>query len=437
MLKIYNSLSRKIEIFEPINKNKVNMYVCGATTYNDIHIGNARPIIFFEVVRKYLSFLGYSVKYVSNYTDIDDKIINKSKELNITEKDLTDKYIEALREVTTKLIGKLPDETPRATEYINTMGKYIEKLIGLGYAYQNETGVYFRVGKIKDYGILSNQEIDNLDEGARIEIDEKKENPKDFNLWKFTKTGITFESPFGKGRPGWHTECVVMNDEIFGTELDIHGGGADLKFPHHENEIAQSMAINHHHLSKYWMHVGLLTMDGGKMSKSIGNVILMKDLVNNNNPKAFIQLLLSAGYRQPVNYSDDLMVQFSNDYDKMERTIKKALFILEYNKISSKSVSDEYIFAFKKEMNNDFNTANALSVCYQVVKEINKEKNLDLLATFYNTLMAMLDVLCLAPSIKVDKHDIATYDKWCEARNSKDYEKADVYRNDLAKKGWI
>ena len=437
MLKIYNSLTKRVETFEPISKPKVNMYVCGATTYNDIHIGNARPVIFFEVVKRYLNFIKYNVKYVSNYTDIDDKIINKSIEQNISEEELAENYIDALRNITIKTIGKLPDETPKATSYIKKMGTYIQKLIETEYAYRNETGVYFRIHKIKDYGILSNQELDSLDEGARIEVDEKKEDPKDFTLWKFTKVGITFDSPFGKGRPGWHTECVVMNEEIFGGPIDIHGGGVDLKFPHHENEIAQSMAMHNHHLSKYWMHVGFVTIDGGKMSKSRGKMVLLKELIEEYNPKSFILLLLSANYRQPVAFSDDLMMQFSSEYDKIERTIKKATFSIIHNKIETNIVENTYLDLFKKEMDNDFNCANALGVCYQLIKEINKEKDLNQLAVGINTLNQMLDVLCLKPILNINSCDLNTYSKWIEARNNMDFEKADVYRNELLTKGWI
>ena len=437
MLKIYNTLTNEIEAFEPIQKCKVNMYVCGATTYNDIHIGNARPLIFFEVVRRYFNYIGYEVKYVSNYTDIDDRIINRSIELKVSEKELAEKYIKAVQEVTIQTIGKLPDETPKATQYIDKMGEFINKLIEMGFAYQNETGVYFRINKIKDYGILSNQEIESLDEGVRIVVDEKKENPKDFSLWKFTKTGITFDSPFGMGRPGWHTECVVMNNEIFGNQIDIHGGGTDLKFPHHENEIAQSMAMHNHHLAKYWMHVGFVMIDGGKMSKSKGKMVLLKDLINSYNPKAYILLLLSSHYRQPVGFSDELIMQFSNEYDKIERTIKKNVFIVRYNKVTSTLLNETYLDLFNKEMDNDFNVANALGVCYQIIKDINREKNVGKLAELVNTLRYLLEVLCLNPEVEINPNDLSLYDKWTEARNSKNFVEADIYRNELSIKGWI
>ncbi|MDE7095666.1 MAG: cysteine--tRNA ligase, partial [Anaeroplasmataceae bacterium] len=272
-LKIYNSLSNQIEEFVPIHPGKVNMYVCGPTVYNHIHIGNARPVVFYDMMKNYLKYLGYDVQYASNITDVDDKIINQAIAEGKTEKEVAGFYEKCYFEAVEKLGSTKPDFIPHATEYIDEMISFIEELIKEGYAYEVDGDVFFRVKKIENYGCLSNQVSEDLEQGARISINEKKENPLDFSLWKKTEVGIKWKSPFGEGRPGWHTECVVMNHKLFGNQIDIHGGGMDLKFPHHENEIAQNEALYHNSLAKYWMHVGRLEFEGQKMSKSLHNVI--------------------------------------------------------------------------------------------------------------------------------------------------------------------
>ena len=282
-LVIYNSLTNKVEEFKPINGNKVNMYVCGPTVYGYIHIGNARPVIFYDMLRRYLAFSGYDVTYASNITDVDDKIINKAISENTTEKVVAKMFEDAYWDSVERVGSSKPDLIPHATDYINEMIELIEDLIQKGYAYVSSGDVFFRVSKIKDYGCLSNQQIEELNSGARISVDDKKENPLDFALWKKTEVGIKWDSPFGSGRPGWHTECVVMNHKLFGDVIDIHGGGMDLKFPHHENEIAQAEAAYGSHLAKYWIHVGRLDLNGVKMSKSLGNVIYVKDIDNTHD----------------------------------------------------------------------------------------------------------------------------------------------------------
>ena len=269
MLKIYNSLTNKIEEFKPIDGKNVNMYVCGPTVYDYIHIGNARPVIFYDMMARYLRFCGYNVTYASNITDVDDKIINKAIASNKTEKEIATIYENAYFEAVKKVGSNKPDLIPHATDYINEMINFIDELIKKGYAYESDGDVFFRVSKLADYGILSNQNRDELDSGARISVNEKKESPLDFALWKKTDVGIKWDSPFGAGRPGWHTECVVMNHNLFNDKLDIHGGGMDLKFPHHENEIAQSKALYNNNLANYWIHVGRLDLAGEKMSKSL------------------------------------------------------------------------------------------------------------------------------------------------------------------------
>ena len=300
-MKIYNTKTLKKEEFVPIKANEVKMYVCGPTVYNDVHIGNIRPVVVFDTLRRTFEALGYDVKYVSNYTDVDDKIIKRSKKLNISEKELTDEVIEAYNRVRDMLNAAKLYKTPRVTETMDEIIRFIDELVDKGYAYQKDGDVYFRTSSIKDYGSLSNQNLDDLRVGARIEENEGKESPLDFALWKKTDTGIKWQTRYSLGRPGWHTECVVMINKELGELIDIHGGGKDLKFPHHENERAQSLAINGSPLANYWMHSGMIDIDGVKMSKSLGNFITAKDIMNRVDPMVLRWFLLSAHYRDDIN----------------------------------------------------------------------------------------------------------------------------------------
>jgi len=437
MLKVYNTLTKQIENFKPIDKNKVSIYVCGPTVYSDIHIGNARPVIFFDVVKRYLKFIGYEVYFVSNITDVDDKIIEKAKELKIKEIDLTKKYTNHFLEMVSALGSYLPDHLPKATEYVFQMIEYILELIKKGYAYQTSKGVYFRVSRISDYGILSNQNLDELNQGVRILLDDEKEDPRDFSIWKITDEGLSYDSPFGIGRPGWHTECAVMNKEIFGKEIDIHGGGSDLKFPHHENEIAQTFAIDHHHLAKYWMHVGRLDLNDTKMSKSLGNIVLVKDLILDYEPFAFRLLIISHHYRQQINYSEDLMIQFSKEYDKIKRSLKKAFLVISLAKSFTKDIDLNYMDQFRTLMNDDFNTPNVVTLIYDILKQMNKESDSMKLAVLYQTIKTILEVLGIMPLYELTDETLLTYRNWEQARNDKDYARADYLRSELSSKGWI
>ena len=434
-LKIYNSLTNKLEEFVPINGNKVNMYVCGPTVYNYIHIGNARPVIFFDMLKRYLEFLGYDVTYASNITDVDDKIINKAIAENKTEKEITTFYENAFFEAVNMVGSKRPDLVPHATEYIEDMTSFIQALIDEGYAYEVDGDVYFRVSKINDYGVLSNQVGDDLIEGARINVNNKKENPLDFTLWKKTSDGIKWDSPFGAGRPGWHTECVVMNKKLFGGEIDIHGGGMDLKFPHHENEIAQSHALYHNHLAKYWMHVGRLDLGGQKMSKSLGNCIYVKDLNDNKEGMILRSLILFSPYRSMIMYGEELVSQYTKEYEKWVRAYKQALYELQYQNNTNDSICDNDIEMFKEYMNQDFNVQNVLILINQIIKDVNtslRAKNFDLLATKVNTLKVILDVLGIDLFVnKMNEEELEVYKKWMEARLAKDFQSADIYRNKL------
>lgn len=434
-LKIYNSLTNKIEEFKPINEKKVNMYVCGPTVYNYVHIGNARPVIFFDMVKRYLEFSGYEVKYASNITDVDDKIINKAIAEGKTEKEIATFYEKAFDAATALVGSKKPDYTPHATDYIPDMIDFINELIEKGFAYNVDGDVFFRESKIADYGILSNQQREELESGARIEVDSKKESPHDFALWKKTETGIKWDSPFGAGRPGWHTECVVMNHKLFGTQIDIHGGGMDLKFPHHENEIAQFNALYHTHLANYWLHVGRLDLEGVKMSKSLGNVVYVKDLETKENGMIIRMLILFSPYRANISYSEDLFNQYKTLFEKYVRAYKQSLYELQYRGALSSKVCEEDINSFKEFMDDDFNVQNVLSLLDNIVKQMNvalRSKDYDALATKLNTFKTIMDVLGVNLFVELmNDEQLECYRNWQEARANKDFEKADIYRGKL------
>ena len=437
MLKLYNSLTNTIEPFESIQPKKVSMYVCGPTVYGDIHLGNARPVIFFDVLKRYLNFIGYDVLLVSNITDVDDKIIEKAKELNVKESVLTNTYTKHFIEMTLSLGSALPDMMPKATEYVLQMIEYIEELIKKGYAYAAPSGVYFRVGKVNDYGILSKQNMDELSQGVRITLDEDKEDPRDFSIWKVTNDGISFDSPWGKGRPGWHTECAVMNHEIFGKEIDIHGGGTDLKFPHHENEIAQTVVHDHHHLARVWMHVGRLDVNDVKMSKSLGNITLVKDLLQDYDPFAFRLLTINHHYRQPINYTEDLMVQFAKEYDKIKRSLKKAFLAISLANAYTMEVDENQIDIFKSLMDDDFNIPNVITLIYDLLKQMNKAKDSKYLSVLYQTTKTILEVLGIMPQYELSDETLILYRAWEDARNDKDFSRADQLRDQLTERGWM
>lgn len=438
-LMIYNSLSNKIEEFIPEDKNNVKMYVCGPTVYSDIHIGNGRPVVFYDMLRNYLEFIGYHVTYASNITDVDDKIINNAIKNNMSESEYAKKYEKLYFEAYEKLGSRKPDLIPHATEYIPDMIEFINELLEKGYAYQKGGNVYFRINKIPDYGCLSNQVSEDLEEGARVDIEAAKENPLDFNLWKDTKVGIKYPSPFGAGRPGWHTECVVMNHRLFGNSIDIHGGGMDLKFPHHENEIAQSEALYHNHLSKYWIHVGRLNKKNEKMSKSLGNTILVKDLTD-EEARIMRMLLLFSPYRNIIEYSDELFKQYEKEYQKWQRAIKQANLIIASKNINEEASSED-IEKFISYMNQDLNVQNVMTLLQEILKTINtsiRGNDYVLLAKKTKAFMTILNVFAINLNLPViDEEVINYYNRWQEARVNKDYETADECRNYLAARSVI
>lgn len=436
-LKIYNSLTNKLEDFIPIHGNKVNMYVCGPTVYNIIHIGNARPVVFYDMLKNYLKYLGYDVTYASNITDVDDKIINKALEENVTEKEIATRYEKEFFKATEIMGSKKPDIIPHATDYINEMIDFIKRLIDAGYAYQSGNDVFFRISKLKDYGILSNQVSEELEKGARVEINSGKENPLDFTLWKNTTVGIKWDSPFGKGRPGWHTECVVMNKSIFKGEIDIHGGGMDLKFPHHENEIAQSEALYNDHLAKYWMHVGRLDLKGEKMSKSLGNCIYVKDFDTKEKGMIMRSLLVFSPYRANISYSQELFNQYEKDYTKWQRAYKQALYTLQYENVLTDKKDKNYLDKFEEYMNQDLNVQNVLMLVNDIVKDLNtnlRSKNYENTSILLNTFKCILDVMGINLFInKMNDDELSIYKAWQKARLEKKFDEADIARSKLEK----
>ena len=438
-MKIYNSLTDKIEEFKPIKENEVTMYVCGPTVYNYVHIGNMRPVITFDMVYNYLKYLGYKVTYASNFTDINPKIITMAKELGITEREVANKFINAyLKDLENYNCSKI-DKRPTVIEHLDDIFTFIEKLIEKDYAYEKDGDVYFRVNKIKDYGILSNQDISELEAGSRVEIDDKKENPLDFALWRKTTEGEQFDSPWGKGIPGWHTECVVMINSIFGNKIDIHGGGIDLKFPHHENEIAQSMALNNNHLANYWMHNGHINVDGEKMSKSLGNFILAKDFIKMHDANIIKIALFKTHYRLPLNFTDELFKEANNINSKIYNALKSAKLLLVLNDayLINNTVKDQ---KFEEYMDDDFNTPNVITYLLELLKELNIEirNKGEKVLLLYNKILVITNILGLVYNLpEITKEDIANYNKWQEYRNLKNFEKADIYRNKLIEKNII
>lgn len=440
-VKIYNSLTNKIELFKPIKENEVSLYVCGPTVYNHPHIGNMRPVVVFDTLRRFLSYIGYKVTYVSNFTDVDDKIIERSKKENIPEKQLTEFYINEYRNVIHNIGSMDPNITPRVTEYIELIINYIDQLVKLGAAYNVNGDVYFRVGKISDYGALSGINVEDLQVGARIEENSSKESPLDFALWKKTSEGINWDSPWGKGRPGWHTECCVMIDSIFDGKIDIHGGGYDLKFPHHENEIAQAEAHDHHKIANYWMHNGFININNEKMSKSLGNVIYAKDLIKEFGGNVVRQVILSTHYRIPVNFTDDIILASKQEINKMEMVFKQLALVLQVNSCNFENFTPKYIDKFLTSLADDLNTSNALSEVYQIVKEANmtlRTREVDLVKAgdLFKTLQDMFYVLGLNINyVKLSEEDLSLYREYMNAKANKDFVKSDEIRKTLIERG--
>ena len=446
-VKIYNTYTRKKENFKPISENKVKMYVCGPTVYDYIHIGNARPLIFFDVVNRYFNHLGYDVDYVSNITDVDDKIINKAQAEGVSEIEVSQKYLAQYLIDCESLNVKPLRAMPKVTENMEEIISFISILVERGFAYVVDGDVYFRVNKALDYGKLSGKKIEDLIAGARVETNIKKEDPLDFTLWKKTPIGVTWESPWGSGRPGWHTECVVMIDEAFGGKIDIHGGGPDLPFPHHENEIAQSTCAHNHTLANYWMHVGRLALDGEKMSKSLGNVVSVKDLLAQYDVNVFRLFTLSTHYKQPITFSYEVLNQVKKEWEKVKLAYNGLYVYVDLhdgfkNSWIAKQNLQKIMDEFYGYMNDDFNTANGISCLYELVKEMNKlmRSKAQLEHCFYalHIFEEMLNVLGFdlrkKPLTAADK---SLYKQWEGARADKNFELADELRGRLQERELI
>ena len=436
-MRIYNSLTDKVEEFVPINEGKVSMYVCGPTVYNYVHIGNMRPVLTFDMVYNYLKYLGYDVTYASNFTDVNPKIIMAASELGITEREVADRFIKAYFDDLESYNCSQIDYRPRVIEHMDHIYDFIQKLIDKDMAYEVDGDVYFRVNKINDYGVLSNQNREELMSGARVEVDEKKDNPLDFALWRKTSEGEQFDSPWGKGIPGWHTECVVMINSLFGEKIDIHGGGVDLKFPHHENEIAQSMALNSTHLANYWMHNGHINVNGEKMSKSLGNFVLAKDLIKLHSPNVIKLALFKTHYRLPLNLTDDLFNEATIIDKKIYDALKQANLKIQIENLQvGKNTQDENI---NKIMDEDFNTPNLVTYLTDLVKELNSAlRGNGNIEESYDKIFLINNILGLKYELPVmSEDDKEIYNKWLSCRENKDFEQADRLRVVLAEKNII
>ena len=447
MITLYNTLTRQKETFKPIEPGKVKMYVCGPTVYNYIHIGNARPAINYDVVRRYFEYRGYEVEYVSNFTDVDDKLIKRSHELNEPVPVIADRFIDAFYEDIGALNVKKATSNPRVMNHMDDIIKFIQQLVDEGYAYESDGDVYFRTRKFKDYGKLSHQSIDDLKVGARIESGEAKEDALDFTLWKEAKPGeISWDSPFGKGRPGWHIECSVMAYHELGATIDIHAGGTDLQFPHHENEIAQSEAHNHAPFANYWMHNGFININNEKMSKSLGNFVLVHDIIKEIEPDVLRFFMISVHYRSPINYDLELvdaarkgLERIRNSYQALEERSELTTNVEDQEHYLTEI--DAILNNFETVMDDDFNTANAITAWYDLAKLANKylleqTTSTRVIARLMEVNEIFSDVLGVPLKGKesealLDADIEALIEEREEARKAKNFARADEIRDEL------
>jgi cysteinyl-tRNA synthetase len=452
-MKLYNTLSRKKEEFKPIKEGLVTMYNCGPTVYDYIHVGNARPLVIFDTLRRFFIYKGYEVKFTVNFTDIDDKIIAKANAENTDLTTITDRYIEAFMEDAEGLnLNEYETINPRATSYIDQMIVFIEGLIEKGAAYNVNGNVYFNIDSARDYGKLSKKNIDDLISGSRVEISEEKTNPIDFALWKKAKEGEpSWPSPWGAGRPGWHIECSVMARSLFGDTIDIHSGGEDLQFPHHENEIAQSETLTGKPFANYWLHNGMITIDNKKMSKSEGNFFTLKDIMKEYDLEAVRFFLLSAHYRTPINFSREVMDHNVHALERLYNSKKNLEFLL--GKSNSKELSqsdkeglealEKYKEKFISAMEDDLNTADAIASIFELVKHTNtsfdENTNYGLIERAYNILLELTKVLgILRKEDEILEDEILELiENRTQARINKDYKLSDEIRDLLKGKGIV
>ncbi len=437
MIKIFNTKTNRLESFKSIEENKVNMYVCGPTVYDHAHIGNARPIVVFDTLKKLLEAKGYEVTYVSNYTDIDDKIIDKAIKEKSSELDVANQYINAYEEVRALYHASNPDKMPRVTQ---TMPQ-IEQLIEQCAAYETEGNVYFDVNSVKDYGHLSHQNIEELQVGSRIEENVEKKSPLDFVIWKKTIQGISWESPWSKGRPGWHTECVVMiHDEFKNHTIDIHGGGQDLKFPHHENENAQNCALHNEGLANYWMHNAMVDIDNQKMSKSLGNVVWAKDFVYELGSNVARWLLIQNHYRQSISITDEVIAQSQKEIERLESALKAASLECQLLDVHDDSKDDALFERYLEALSDDLNTPNAIMVLFEGVKQINqllrqRDKDVHTLRQVLNSVIEMASILGIEFDLILADEQLDLVRTWQKAKADKDFDLADTLREQLITQG--
>ncbi len=451
-MKIYNTMSKQKEEFIPVKEGKVGMYVCGPTVYNFIHIGNARPMIMFDTVRRYFEYKGYDVNYVSNFTDVDDKIIKRANEEGVSASEISEKYIAECKKDMEAMNIKPATHHPKATEEIDGMIDMISHLIEEGFAYEVNGTVYFRTRKFKDYGKLSKKNLDDLSAGIRIAVSEEKEDPMDFVLWKPKKEGEpAWASPWGDGRPGWHIECSVMSKKYIGDTLDIHAGGEDLIFPHHENEIAQSECCNHSVFSKYWMHNGFLNIDNKKMSKSAGNFFTVREISEKYSLQVIRFFMLSAHYRSPLNFSDELVEASKNGLERILTAVD--MLKREKENLPEKEADDaqkaneekaaQLVKKYEEAMEDDFNTADAISAIFELVKLANTTV-MDGSKSYAQLLLSTIEKLCDILGIITEKKE-EILDEEIEsliaerqaARKERNFARADEIRNLLLEKGIV
>lgn len=455
-MKLYNTLTKQKEEFVPLEKGKVKMYVCGPTVYNFIHIGNARPMIVFDTVRRYFEYKGYEVNYVSNFTDVDDKIIKKAIEEGVSANEIAQRYIEECKKDMAAMNVKPATAHPLATEEICGMVEMIQKLIDEGYAYEKNGTVYFRTRRFEGYGKLSHKNLDDLQSGGRALLvtgEDEKEDPLDFVLWKPKKEGEpSWESPWSDGRPGWHIECSVMSKKYLGDQIDIHAGGEDLVFPHHENEIAQSEAANGKDFARYWMHNGFLNIDNKKMSKSLGNFRTVREIGQQYDLQVLRFFMLSAHYRSPLNFSADLMEASKNGLERILTAVERlkhlrkaadADVMTEAEKEQSAKI-EQYRQEFEAAMDDDFNTADAVSAIFELVKFANTTANSSsskaYLTALFDEIVKLSDVLGLIVDKEeeiLDEEIEKLIEERQAARKAKDFARADAIRDELLEKGIV
>ncbi|WP_438478230.1 cysteine--tRNA ligase [Streptococcus pluranimalium] len=434
MIKIYDTMTRSLRDFVPLQEGKVKMYVCGPTVYNYIHIGNARSTVAFDTIRRYFEYRGYEVNYISNFTDVDDKIIKAANEAGISTKELSDKFIAAFMEDTAKLGVKPATKNPRVINYMDQIIAFVETLVEKGFAYESQGDVYFRVEKSENYAKLANKTLADLEIGASGRTDEeiaRKENPVDFALWKSAKDGeVSWDSPWGSGRPGWHIECSVMATEILGDTIDIHGGGADLEFPHHTNESAQSEAKTGHTFANYWMHNGFVNVDNEKMSKSLGNFVTVHDMLETVDGQVLRFFLATQQYRKPVNFNEKAI----HDAEINLKYLKNA-----YQQPVQETVDSDDFDSFKSQfvaaMDDDFNTANGITVLFDLAKWINSGHYTAIIKEEFAAMLAVFGIVFQDQEEVLDTAIEALLEERQEARANKDFARADAIRDQLAEQG--